>query len=61
MKSHGVCRTQVLSLALCGAATMALLGPIAVDTLLLFVSRAAVMAAFTTLYVYTPEVSDAML
>lgn len=41
---------------LCGAATSALVWAPSSHTVLLFLGRAAVMASYTTLYVYTPEV-----
>ncbi|KAL3145940.1 hypothetical protein ABBQ38_015300 [Trebouxia sp. C0009 RCD-2024] len=49
-------RTLVASLLLCGAATSALVWAPSSHTVLLFLGRAAVMASYTTLYVYTPEV-----
>ena len=54
-------RTLLASLLLCGAATSTLVWAPSSDTVLLFLGRAAVMASYTTLYVYTPEVSSADL
>ena len=53
-----LCRTLLICLLLCGAATLGLLWPASADTFFLFLSRAAVMASYTTLYVYTPEVPN---
>lgn len=47
------------SLLLCGSATVSLIWVAGSNTVLLFLGRAAVMASFTTLYVYTPEVRPA--
>ncbi|DBA80728.1 TPA: hypothetical protein ACH3X1_007959 [Trebouxia sp. C0004] len=49
-------RTLMASLALCGAATVTLMWVAGNNTAWLFLGRAAVMASYTTLYVYTPEV-----
>ena len=55
------CRTLLASLLLCGAATSTLVWAPSSQTVLLFLGRAAVMASYTTLYVYTPEVGSAGL
>ena len=51
------CRTLIACLALCAAAIGGLLATAGSPTFFLFLSRAAVMGSYTTLYVYTPEVS----
>ena len=53
---YACCRTLLASLLLCGAATSTLVWAPSKETVLLFLGRAAVMASYTTLYVYTPEV-----
>ena len=61
MFQRACCRTLLASLLLCGAATSTLVWASSSETVLLFLGRAAVMASYTTLYVYTPEVGSAGL
>ena len=61
MFCRACCRTLLASLLLCGAATSTLVWAPSSETVLLFLGRAAVMASYTTLYVYTPEVGSAGL